>query len=189
MIYLRYTLIDSDTGLPVSEVNPALSGPKHPEGIKELFTEFTQLSSVPEIYGECTDEQYIMSWMERIDENNLVFYFREHLLKTVLEFRKQGCRGNIVVDGLGIFSFDHKKDLLDLLQAMEIDESLCKVDFKAYSWVELNKFDIKTIIQKLNMRIQTLFSWQRQMESIINDCKTIEDCFKAKTLMKSSSLG
>lgn len=178
MKFIKYTLIDYITGIPVTQ-EPARNGPIHPEGVIPAYAiESTYSSGTPTLFGVAEDTFEVEEWMQELDEGSFF-----SILKEELKTRARDKRVVVEQGGTKLGEQTIRTDLTSqnrvgsLVTALNNDPEMLSIDFEAQPgvWVELDR-EAGFLIGKVVARhVQSCFSWCRSIHEQIDSLELSMD--------------
>src|SRR5690625_4805556 len=130
--YIKYTYVDYTTGIPVT-VQPAQTGPTHPEGVTPTFAiEESFSTGIPIFYGIAEDDYEPEEWMHEMDEESFFSTFKEELKTRARNKKTQIEEGGVLLGEQLLRTEPKSQDRVgNLVTALNNDPEMTHIDFEA----------------------------------------------------------
>ena len=178
MKYLRYTLVDNKTNVPV-HVAPAKNGPKHPDGIVPTFAVESSFGTHPIFYGIADDDLAITDGVQEVSEDR---YYREMRdeFKTRARAKKTSVEegGYWVTPEMFIRTDPGSQNRLNqLVTTINNDPEITSIDFEVIPgvWTTLDTATSLTIAKTISRHVQRCFSWCKGVHEALDNASTLEE--------------
>lgn len=169
MKYIRYTLVDNKTEVPVTQ-SPAMNGPKHPDGIDHVFSiESTFSTGAPIMYGTADDGYEPLDFMGVVDEDAFQETRKGEYKDRAREKRKEVEKGGVTMEDGTIVQTN--KDSQNRLAALVSDGDAESFDFETSEghWETLSREDIISMNKAVSKHVQSCFTWCKNIHKKIDE--------------------
>lgn len=179
MLYVKYTLVDVKTNIPVSEA-PAKNGPKDPEGVTPEFALQDTFGASPVFYGTFQGKSKdLPQGASEVSEEDFFTILKQELKDRSREKRKEVEEGGYQIDADLFVRTDKSSQnrLSQLVNTINNDPDLVEIDFEVTpgTWTTFTPEEGLAIAKTISKHVQSCFSWCRGNQEQIDLIETTAD--------------
>lgn len=177
MKYVKYTLIDRATGIPVSQ-RPARAGTVTPTGVTEIFfVENSFQTGVPVFYGKVANAFSVPEWMESVELEDVVTAYKAEVKSLAKSQRDSLEFGGIEVNGMSIKTAEENQTRLSkIVLGLQNTPSITSIEFTENDeWLTLPRDVVIALGEAVTKHVQSCYTWASAIDQSIKAATTVEE--------------